>query len=68
MSDPIPFALTGRTILRRAKRELLQMYQQTAGGTDPVADERCRELFESGDLDEMPWVDFNTLLYQMYED
>jgi hypothetical protein len=44
------------------------MYQQTAGGTDPVADERCRELFESGDLDEMPWVDFNTLLYQMYED
>lgn len=67
MSKIIPFVtVTARGVLRKGKQELLRIYQQSAGGTDPIVDSRAWEDFEAGYLDEMPWVDFVSLSYKMY--
>jgi hypothetical protein len=67
MTKVIPFVtVTKQSILREGKRELLRLYQISAGGTDPVVDTRSWEDFEAGHIDEMPFVDFASLTYQMY--
>ena len=67
MSKIIPFVtVTKQSILRKGKRELLQAYQISAGGVDPIVDSRAWEDFEAGFLDEMPFVDFASLTYKMY--
>jgi hypothetical protein len=52
--------------MRKGKRELLRLYQQSAGGSDPIVDSRAWEDFEAGYLDEMPFVDFTSICYRMY--
>jgi len=67
MTKIIPFkTVTKASIMREGKRELLKIYQMSAGGSDPIVDGRAWEEFEMGILDEMPFVDFMSLSYQMY--
>ena len=67
MSKIIPFvAVTKQSIMREGKRELLRIYQMSAGGTDPIVDGRAWEDFEAGYIDEMPFVDFASICYRMY--
>ena len=69
MSKIIPFVLvTKQSIIREGKRELLRIYQQSAGGSDPVVDSRAWDNFEAGFLDEMPWRDFCELIHRIYEE
>jgi len=69
MSKIIPFVLvTKQSIIREGKRELLRIYQQSAGGSDPVVDSRAWDNFEAGFLDEMPWRDFCELIHRTYEE
>ena len=67
MSKVIPFVrVTKQSILREGKRELLRIYQTSAGGSDPVVDSRAWADFEAGFIDEMPWRSFCELTYKMY--
>ena len=67
MSKVVPFVkITKQSILREGKRELLRIYQISAGGSDPVADDSAREDFEAGYLDEMPWKNFVECIFNMY--
>jgi hypothetical protein len=67
MTKVIPFkAVTKASIMREGKRELLRIYQMSAGGSDPVVDGKAWEEFEMGILDEMPWKMFCDISYQMF--
>ena len=67
MSKILPFVtVTKQSVLREGKRELLRIYQISAGGTDPVVDSRAWEDFEAGFLDEMPWLSYCDIVYTMY--
>jgi len=67
MPKVLPFVtVTKKSILREGKRELLRIYQQSAGGSDPIVDSKAWEDFESGIIDEMPWRAFVEFTYKMY--
>ena len=67
MAKILPFVtVTKKSVLREGKRELLRIYQISAGGVDPIVDGRAWEDFEAGFLDEMPWSDFCDFTYNMY--
>ena len=67
MSKVIPFVtVTKQSILRKGKRELLQAYQISAGGVDPIVDSGAWEDFEAGFIDEMPWQSFCELAFKLY--
>lgn len=67
MPKVLPFVtVTKKSILREGKRELLRIYQQSAGGSDPIVDSKAWEDFESGFIDEMPWRAFVEFTYKMY--
>ena len=67
MPKVIPFkSITKQSIMREGKRELLRIYQMSAGGSDPVVDSRAWEEFEMGVIDEMPWASFTDLVYIMH--
>jgi hypothetical protein len=52
--------MTKKAIYRAAKKEVKQMYQRSAGGADPVPiiDDASLEAFESGEIDEVRWMDW----------
>jgi hypothetical protein len=52
--------------MRQGKKELLRAYQISAGGSDPIVNSKSWEDFEAGFIDEMPWIDFVSICYQMY--
>lgn len=66
MAKILEFVITKKSIIRKSKKELLRLYQLSAGGNDPIVDERAWEDFEAGYIDEMPWVDFASICYRMY--
>jgi len=63
----LPFRLTQRTVLRRAQREVKQMYALTEGGRDPVVSEESREAFEQGYLDEVVLQDWQAYCLSVLE-
>ncbi len=60
MGELVAFRLTKKGIHRAAKRELERMYQVTGGGVDPIPSSESRELFESGLVEEVRWLDCET--------
>ena len=60
MGDLVDFRLTKKSILRAAQREMVQMYQMTGGGVDPIASRESRELFEMGLVDEVRWENWES--------
>jgi hypothetical protein len=67
MTKILPFVtVTKQSILREGKRELLRIYQMSAGGIDPVVDSKAWKYFEEGYIDEIPWRTFCELTFKMY--
>ncbi len=60
MGDLVELRLTKKAIYRAARREMVRMYQVTAGGVDPVISDESRELFEMGLVEEVKWLDWDT--------
>ncbi len=56
MAKILKFRLTKKAIYRAAVKEMEQMYQISGGGSDPIVNEASRELFETGQIDEVEWL------------
>ncbi len=72
MGSVVLFQQTKRSILRAAKREMVEMYRLSCGGQDPIPSNESRESFEMGLLEEVAWQDWDTfclsILRRLFED
>jgi hypothetical protein len=56
MAQILKFRLTKKAIYRAAVREMENMYRLSWGGSDPIIDDYSRELFETGQIEEVEWL------------
>lgn len=59
MAKIIRMRPTKRSIFRAAVQEMEKMYRLSHGGDDPIIEESSRELFESGQIDEVKWISWH---------
>jgi hypothetical protein len=67
MAQILRFRLTRKAIYRAAVREMEKMYRLSRGGSDPIIDDASRELFETGQIEEVRWLTWPSYCQKVFD-